>query len=738
MDPIAAFGLLVNVATLIDLSVKAIGIYRDGVGPNHTRLVESADEMEGLCQQLQSTKIMSQSTASGSIEADLQDCAKRCIEKATALRKRLDLPTKLASKRQRALESVKVQFSRKIPQLEQDLQDLRVELDTKLLVSIRYVACDVRNSWSLTRSDGCRETINVNELKQTDHFKSLDLSIQNALVRFCDSQSTALDLVLDRGTRKILDRINEVQKMYIENGARKDLKGRKSKILESLIHGNPFTRENHILSKHDGTFEWIFDEGSETGTTFLSWLRFPADGGIFWIQGKPGSGKSTLMKFLCTSTDRIEQCLYQFATAKAPVFFSFYFWLADGAKLQNTERGFLCSLLCQFLETNWTLDLSYLSDVRLRQKKTQGNWDMVELRSLVLLAADTLLTDHTVYAFVDGLDECQAEDLVKVLNMIKQLSNRGVKICVSSRPEPRIINRLEPDAADIIRVDLYTRNDIANFVNAEFDGVNLSVEALSQEDLNDLADRIIENADGVFLWATLVAKDVCKGIENGDDVDQLYHRIIQTPGDLHALYKNMLSRLGPDENLYLAEATCYFSLVSQYESKYLQGDMPLVYCLSAYQKFRDGRPGNKEPKLDLLLLRVESRICVVCAGMLVCRQNFDSLASHPTLRGTVRFIHRTARDFFLGSDNQVMRSGSLSLYEYFHTVASGVSMACGTHGMPPRVANAHCVPLSEISPVQDWNRRIRSNCSYISMRPCRRYLRQNTGYTGSCWTAVLR
>jgi hypothetical protein len=76
------------------------------------------------------------------------------------------------------------------------------------------------------------------------------------------------------------------------------------------------------------------------------------------------------MKFLCTSTDRIEQCLYQFATAKAPVFFSFYFWLADGAKLQNTERGFLCSLLCQFLETNWTLDLSYLSDVRLRQKDT--------------------------------------------------------------------------------------------------------------------------------------------------------------------------------------------------------------------------------------------------------------------------------------------------------------------------------------------------------------------------------
>ncbi|CEL04889.1 hypothetical protein ASPCAL06013 [Aspergillus calidoustus] len=670
MDPVTAFGLLVNVATFIDLGVKAIGIYRDGVGPNHTRLVESADEMEGLCQQLQSTKIMSQATASGSIEADLQDCAKRCIEKATALRKRLDLPTKLASKRQRALESVRVQFSRKIPQLERDLQGLRVELDTKLLVSIRYVACDVRNSWSLKRSDGCRETINVNELKQTDHFKSLDASIQNALVRFCDSQSTALDLVLDRSTRKIFDRINEVQKIYIENGARKDLERRKSKILESLIHGNPFTRENHILGKHDGTFEWIFDEGPETGSTFLSWLRSPADGGIFWIQGKPGSGKSTLMKFLCTSTDRIEQCLHKFATAKTPVFLVLLLARRRGKAAKYRERLSL-----------------------LRQKKTQGNWDVVELRSLVVLAADTLLIDHTVYVFVDGLDECQAEDLLKVLNMIKQFSNRGVKICVSSRPESRIVNRLEPDAADIIKVDFYTRNDIANFVDDEFDGVNLSVVALSQEDLKDLADRIIENADGVFLWATLVAKDVCKGIENGDDVDQLYRRVNQTPGDLDALYKNMLSRLGPDENLYIAEATCYFSLVSQYESKYLQGDMPLVYCLSAYQKFRESGQGNKEPKLDLLLPRVESRICVVCAGMLVCGQRLeDYVASDPTLRDrTVRFIHRTARDFFLDCDNQVMRSGSLSLYEYFHTVASGVSMACGTHGIPPRVANDYCV-----------------------------------------------
>jgi hypothetical protein len=79
-----------------------------------------------------------------------------------------------------------------------------------------------------------------------------------------------LDLVLDRNTRRILDHIDEIQKKQVETESRKDIEQRKSKILNSLVYGNPFTRENDILSKHDGTFEWIFDEGPETGSTCLS------------------------------------------------------------------------------------------------------------------------------------------------------------------------------------------------------------------------------------------------------------------------------------------------------------------------------------------------------------------------------------------------------------------------------------------------------------------------------------
>ncbi|KAF4549767.1 Hypothetical protein D9617_20g028230 [Elsinoe fawcettii] len=50
-------------------------------------------------------------------------------------------------------------------------------------------------------------------------------------------------------------------------------------------------RLREIQSQYSSTFEWIFNDES---LGFSSWLRDSR--GIYWIQGKPGCGKSTLMK----------------------------------------------------------------------------------------------------------------------------------------------------------------------------------------------------------------------------------------------------------------------------------------------------------------------------------------------------------------------------------------------------------------------------------------------------------
>ncbi|KAL2856467.1 hypothetical protein BJY01DRAFT_242805 [Aspergillus pseudoustus] len=671
MDPVSIFGIVVNIATLIDLTHKVITIYKDGAGSNLARLVESADEMDSLCQRLQSSHVATQAgsgSISGSAEADLQECANRCIQTAAALRKELDLPAagQQSSRRRRAFHSLKVQFSRKIPMLEWELRDLHEQLDTNLLVRIR-------------------ESIDVNETKQSDQFKSLDASIQALFVQFFDRQTTTLDLVLDRNTRKILDHIESVLRDQVEEAARRDVQQRKGKLLESLVYGNPFTRPNDILGKHDGTFEWIFDKGS--GSSFPVWLRSPAPGDIFWIQGKPGSGKSTLMKSIAMDKDRVNRYLMESQPAKRPVIFTFYFWLADTMKLQNTEKGLLCSLLSQFLETRWTLDSSYLSDANLRQKKTQANWDPVELRTLVSQAVDDLIKDHCICIFIDALDECQQADLTGALSIIKQFSRGEVKLCVSSRPEQRIIVSLRQTVTSILKVENFTRRDIAKFVRGELDETDIQTAGLSRQDLNDLSTSITGQADGVFLWATLVSKDLRNGIENGDNIGQLYQRLNQMPGDLNALYRNMLQRLGSDHDLYMTEAASYFGLVLQRRLDRVDAyNALLAHFVRIYHKFR--RSSSICQKLDLdLLQRVEDRINTVCIGMLVCRApNMIGRGHIPSpYARSVGFFHRTARDFILDTGNDIMQSG-VTVFEIYTSITFGYLMMIGLLETPDEMA----------------------------------------------------
>ncbi|TGJ80302.1 hypothetical protein E0Z10_g8461 [Xylaria hypoxylon] len=71
--------------------------------------------------------------------------------------------------------------------------------------------------------------------------------------------------------------------------------------LESLYFSKIKARQRKIESVHSKTFGWIFRSsvGDESKTlSFEQWLREGC--GTFWIQGKAGSGKSTLMKFICS------------------------------------------------------------------------------------------------------------------------------------------------------------------------------------------------------------------------------------------------------------------------------------------------------------------------------------------------------------------------------------------------------------------------------------------------------
>ena len=70
-------------------------------------------------------------------------------------------------------------------------------------------------------------------------------------------------------------------------------------MLESLHFSGIWARQKSIAIAHSATYEWIFEserEKDDSHLGFMQWLM--SQNGIFWINGKAGSGKSTLMKFV--------------------------------------------------------------------------------------------------------------------------------------------------------------------------------------------------------------------------------------------------------------------------------------------------------------------------------------------------------------------------------------------------------------------------------------------------------
>jgi len=75
------------------------------------------------------------------------------------------------------------------------------------------------------------------------------------------------------------------------------------RLLNTLNYSSMRSRHARIVEAHARTFDWIFVPPDEVPkdrklpvVKFVRWLR--QSDSIYWISGKAGSGKSTLMKYL--------------------------------------------------------------------------------------------------------------------------------------------------------------------------------------------------------------------------------------------------------------------------------------------------------------------------------------------------------------------------------------------------------------------------------------------------------
>src|ERR1700722_10845329 len=110
-------------------------------------------------------------------------------------------------------------------------------------------------------------------------------------------------------------------------------------------------RHENIEEAHKKTFDWVLRGPEETEDSripkdnFVSWLR--QGEGIYWISGKAGSGKSTIMKYLCDD-ERVQNHLSHWS-GREYAFAGQYFWaLGKQQSFTGLLQGLLHSVLKKF------------------------------------------------------------------------------------------------------------------------------------------------------------------------------------------------------------------------------------------------------------------------------------------------------------------------------------------------------------------------------------------------------
>lgn len=152
--------------------------------------------------------------------------------------------------------------------------------------------------------------------------------------------STAEKSITSSITRETHKAVITIAQRTIESDLQTSTKEQRDQLLQSLRYPAMNERLNNLADSHEATFRWIFESSSELKSwdDFNDWLQSDSD--IYWISGKPGSRKSTPMKYL------LENSLTKEALATWSdnvVIISHFFW-KPGYRMQNNIKGFLCSI----------------------------------------------------------------------------------------------------------------------------------------------------------------------------------------------------------------------------------------------------------------------------------------------------------------------------------------------------------------------------------------------------------
>lgn len=302
------------------------------------------------------------------------------------------------------------------------------------------------------------------------------------------------------------------------------------KLMKDLAFDRMDFRRATIDPAHTRTCQWIFEEEA-----FLCW-RNPAfrdkNHGFLWIKGKPGSGKSTLMKVILNHmTSHAPEC----TTVS-------FFFNARGEGLERSTEGCYRSLLHQMLQQVPRLH----SSIQIPHSLSKGQASPIAMLQNIFHEAVLSLQQEQMVVIIDALDECDQNEVRSMVQFLGNLAEatefQGLKFhtCFASRHYPSItvrfceglvVEQSKGHAQDIL---IYARD-------------RLAIESDAQR--KEVLVQVMQKADEVFMWVVLVVRILNEHFDKGGSHSQLLKAISDLPDDLDALIGSIISGGGSDPEL---------------------------------------------------------------------------------------------------------------------------------------------------------------------------------------------
>ncbi|KAF8536943.1 hypothetical protein BDD12DRAFT_746630, partial [Trichophaea hybrida] len=395
--------------------------------------------------------------------------------------------------------------------------------------------------------------------------------------------------------------------------------------LDSLRFDN--TRYGKIMTEHKGTLKWLWSHDE-----YLKWSASDASR-LLYIEGKPGSGKSTLTRYF---KDHLEE---HEPAAKSAIVASFFYSFREGES-QTSHYNMLLSILYDIINQEESFFYHIQPEYRRYQTLLRArNHNFSELyKSLqkILQSVGTHERTKQLYFILDAVDESTDEDRGSILQLLFKLcsgSSCPVKVFIASRPVTELKHLITETSHSIIRMQDVNRSDIENFVNSF-----LAKDTSFPIDISAAISKyILEYSHGVFLWVHLVRVQLIRHYWVGWSWTGVFGFLKGLPKDLEEMYKLILEEL---EDRDIGKQMFEWVLFARRP--------PTVLELQHALAIQNSPDTSEESFKGNIINGIERRIINCGGNLLECKGHEDAV---------VQVMHQTVREFFLRENGPVTNSG---------------------------------------------------------------------------------